>query len=232
MTRCCSWGRRSSSRRATSLYAMALGHEGDHMNNMVSLLWAYGGRIANEQGVPDMINPANKAGIDMAVQLWKAQADSAGHVRPDGHVMEQRDLPEEPRPDRRQPVHHHGLAAGQRHGARRQDRPVAAAEGLGWLLRRRRLDRLQLLQEGAAGGRSPVSARVLYAARQRGEASPSRSKDASSRSTATTPRPSSGPPASLPSSRRSPSSDAFANTRPHPWPGCRTSPIRATSCRT
>ena len=52
---------------------MALGHEGDHVNNMVSLLWAYGGRIANEQGVPDMINPANKAGIDMAVQLWKAK---------------------------------------------------------------------------------------------------------------------------------------------------------------
>jgi ABC-type glycerol-3-phosphate transport system substrate-binding protein len=55
------------------LYAMALGHEGDHMNNMVTMLWAYGGRIANEQGVPDMTNPANKAGIDMAVQLWKAK---------------------------------------------------------------------------------------------------------------------------------------------------------------
>jgi multiple sugar transport system substrate-binding protein len=55
------------------LYAMALGHEGDHMNNMVSLLWAYGGRLANEQGVPDIANPANKAGIDMAVQLWKAK---------------------------------------------------------------------------------------------------------------------------------------------------------------
>jgi len=55
------------------LYAMALGHEGDHVNNLVTLLWAYGGRIANEQGVPDIINPANKAGIDMAVQLWKAK---------------------------------------------------------------------------------------------------------------------------------------------------------------
>jgi hypothetical protein len=55
------------------LYAMALGHEGDHVNNVVSLLWAYGGRIADEKGVPDMTNPANKAGIDMAVQLWKAK---------------------------------------------------------------------------------------------------------------------------------------------------------------
>jgi ABC-type glycerol-3-phosphate transport system substrate-binding protein len=55
------------------LYAMALGHEGDHMNNMVTMLWAYGGRIANEQGVPDMTNPANKAGIEMAVKLWTAK---------------------------------------------------------------------------------------------------------------------------------------------------------------
>jgi ABC-type glycerol-3-phosphate transport system substrate-binding protein len=55
------------------VYSMALGHEGDHMNNMVTMLWAYGGRIANEQGVPDITNPANKAGIDMAVQLWKAK---------------------------------------------------------------------------------------------------------------------------------------------------------------
>ena len=57
----------------TYLYAMALGHEGDHMNNMATMLWAYGGRIADEKGVPDMLNPANKAGIDMAVQLWKAK---------------------------------------------------------------------------------------------------------------------------------------------------------------
>jgi hypothetical protein len=57
----------------TYLYAMSLGHEGDHVNNLVSLLWAYGGRLATEQGVPDIKNPANKAGIDMAVQLWKAK---------------------------------------------------------------------------------------------------------------------------------------------------------------
>jgi ABC-type glycerol-3-phosphate transport system substrate-binding protein len=57
----------------TYLYAMAMGHEGDHMNNMVTLLWAYGGRLADEKGVPDRTNPANKAGIDMALQLWKAK---------------------------------------------------------------------------------------------------------------------------------------------------------------
>jgi len=57
----------------TYLYAMSLGHEGDHVNNLVTLLWAYGGRLATEQGVPDMLNPANKAGIDMAAQLWKAK---------------------------------------------------------------------------------------------------------------------------------------------------------------
>ena len=57
----------------TYLYAMSLGHEGDHVNNLVSLLWAYGGRLATEEGVPDIKNPANKAGLDMAAQLWKAK---------------------------------------------------------------------------------------------------------------------------------------------------------------
>jgi hypothetical protein len=57
----------------TYLYAMAMGHEGDHVNNLVTLLWAYGGRLATEQGVPDMLNSANKAGIEMAAQLWKAK---------------------------------------------------------------------------------------------------------------------------------------------------------------
>ena len=57
----------------TYLYAMALGHEGDHMNNLATALWAYGGRVANEQGVPDIQNPANKAGIQMVVDLWKAK---------------------------------------------------------------------------------------------------------------------------------------------------------------
>src|SRR5437588_7911559 len=33
----------------TYLYAMAMGHEGDHVNNLVTLLWAYGGRLATEQ---------------------------------------------------------------------------------------------------------------------------------------------------------------------------------------
>jgi ABC-type glycerol-3-phosphate transport system substrate-binding protein len=54
-------------------YAMALGHEGDHMNNMMTALWAYGGRLATEKGVPDIANPANKAGIDIIVQMVKAK---------------------------------------------------------------------------------------------------------------------------------------------------------------
>jgi hypothetical protein len=57
----------------TYAFAMATGHEGDHVNNFVTLLWAYGGRLATEEGVPDIKNPANKAGIDMAVKLWKAK---------------------------------------------------------------------------------------------------------------------------------------------------------------
>ncbi|HLH72510.1 MAG TPA: hypothetical protein VKX96_04430 [Chloroflexota bacterium] len=57
----------------TYAYAMATGHEGDHVNNIMTLLWSYGGRLATEEGVPDIKNPANKAGIDMAVKLWKAK---------------------------------------------------------------------------------------------------------------------------------------------------------------
>jgi ABC-type glycerol-3-phosphate transport system substrate-binding protein len=57
----------------TYAYAMATGHEGDHVNNLVTLLWSYGGRLATEEGVPDIKNPANRAGIDMAVKLWKAK---------------------------------------------------------------------------------------------------------------------------------------------------------------
>jgi hypothetical protein len=55
------------------LVAFATGHEGDHVNNLVTVLWAYGGRLSDEKGVPDIKNPANKAGIDLVVKLWKAR---------------------------------------------------------------------------------------------------------------------------------------------------------------
>jgi ABC-type glycerol-3-phosphate transport system substrate-binding protein len=54
-------------------YAMALGHEGDHVNNLVTALWAYGGRLNDEKGVPDIANPANKAAIQTVVNMWKAK---------------------------------------------------------------------------------------------------------------------------------------------------------------
>ena len=57
----------------TYLYAMALGHEGDHFNNMMTAMWAYGGRVATEKGVPDIQNPANKAGIQVIVDMFKAK---------------------------------------------------------------------------------------------------------------------------------------------------------------
>jgi len=56
----------------TNTIAFCLGHEGDHVNNLVSVLWAYGGRLNDEQGVPDIKNPANKAGIQTVVNVWKA----------------------------------------------------------------------------------------------------------------------------------------------------------------
>ena len=56
----------------TNLFAYCLGHEGDHVNNLVSTLWAFGGRLNDEKGVPDIKNPANKAGIDTIVKMYKA----------------------------------------------------------------------------------------------------------------------------------------------------------------
>ncbi|MSQ44110.1 MAG: hypothetical protein EXR45_07890 [Chloroflexi bacterium] len=55
----------------TFLIAFATGHEGDHVNNVATVLWAYGGRLADEKGVPDIKNPANKAGLETIAKLWK-----------------------------------------------------------------------------------------------------------------------------------------------------------------
>lgn len=57
----------------TFLVAFSLGHEGDHVNNLVSVLWSFGGRINDEAGVPDIKNPANKDGIEVIVRMWKAK---------------------------------------------------------------------------------------------------------------------------------------------------------------
>jgi ABC-type glycerol-3-phosphate transport system substrate-binding protein len=57
----------------TYAFAMALGHEGDHANNMVTVLWDYGGRINDDAGKPDIANPANKKGIEIIVEMWKAK---------------------------------------------------------------------------------------------------------------------------------------------------------------
>ena len=57
----------------TYTIAFALGHEGDHANNILSVLWSYGGRLNDEQGVPDIKNPANKAGIETIVRMWQAK---------------------------------------------------------------------------------------------------------------------------------------------------------------
>jgi hypothetical protein len=57
----------------TYTYAMALGHEGDHVNNLVTIMWCYGGRLCDEKGVPDIINPANKAALDAVVRMWQSK---------------------------------------------------------------------------------------------------------------------------------------------------------------
>ncbi|MBV9357376.1 MAG: hypothetical protein JO023_17835 [Chloroflexi bacterium] len=57
----------------TYTYAMALGHEGDHMDNIPNVLWSYGGRLNDENGVPDIQNPANKPAIQTIVNMWQAK---------------------------------------------------------------------------------------------------------------------------------------------------------------
>ncbi len=57
----------------TFTFAYSLGHEADHVNNLATTLWAYGGRLNDEKGVPDIKNPANKAGIEMVVKMWQAK---------------------------------------------------------------------------------------------------------------------------------------------------------------
>jgi len=54
-------------------YAYAIGHEGDHVNNLVTILWAYGGRLNDEKGVPDIKNPANKAGLEFVKKMYDAK---------------------------------------------------------------------------------------------------------------------------------------------------------------
>jgi ABC-type glycerol-3-phosphate transport system substrate-binding protein len=57
----------------TFTIAFALGHESDTTNNLCSVLWSYGGRLCDEKGVPDIINPANKAGIEVIKRMWDAK---------------------------------------------------------------------------------------------------------------------------------------------------------------
>ena len=45
----------------TYAIAFSLGHEADTRTTSARWLWAYGGRISDEKGVPDIKNPANKA---------------------------------------------------------------------------------------------------------------------------------------------------------------------------
>jgi len=57
----------------TYTIAFALGHEADTTNNICTVLWSYGGRISDEKGIPDIKNPANKAGIEAIKRMWDAK---------------------------------------------------------------------------------------------------------------------------------------------------------------
>lgn len=53
--------------------AFALGHQADHLGNICTVLWSYGGRLADERGRPDLDNPTNQAGLETIVRLWAAR---------------------------------------------------------------------------------------------------------------------------------------------------------------
>jgi ABC-type glycerol-3-phosphate transport system substrate-binding protein len=55
------------------LIAFSLGHEGDHVNNIVNVLWDYGGRLNNEEGAPDIASKENIPGLELIQKLWKAK---------------------------------------------------------------------------------------------------------------------------------------------------------------
>jgi ABC-type glycerol-3-phosphate transport system substrate-binding protein len=57
----------------TYTIAFCLGHEGDHMNNVLTVAWGYGGRLNDEKGVPDIKNPANKPAIETIKRMWDAK---------------------------------------------------------------------------------------------------------------------------------------------------------------
>ncbi len=57
----------------TYTIAFCLGHEGDHLNNFLTVAWGYGGRLNDEKGVPDIKNPANKAAIETIKRMWDAK---------------------------------------------------------------------------------------------------------------------------------------------------------------
>lgn len=50
---------------ALHAYGMAIGHEGDHFNNIITAVWGYGGAIANDKGEPAFNSPETVAAIKM-----------------------------------------------------------------------------------------------------------------------------------------------------------------------
>jgi ABC-type glycerol-3-phosphate transport system substrate-binding protein len=56
----------------TNLFGYCLGHEGDHVNSLCTTLWSFNGRLNDEKGVPDIINPNNKTPIEYVKKMWDA----------------------------------------------------------------------------------------------------------------------------------------------------------------
>ena len=52
-------------------WGMSIGHEGDHFNNIITVVWGYGGAIANDKGEPAFNSPETVAAVKMIAHQYK-----------------------------------------------------------------------------------------------------------------------------------------------------------------
>ena len=156
------------------------------------------GGSANENGEPDIINPANKAGIEMIVKLWEAKL-----ILPDSFAQTVTSWNNESYQKGRalatnQPGDDHGLAARQRQGVGEKTGLALTPKGPAGSFAEGGAIGFNYFKKAQAGGQGAVGTRVPDAAGESAEDLASRSRGGSCRSTATTPRATSGRRASSP----------------------------------
>jgi ABC-type glycerol-3-phosphate transport system substrate-binding protein len=56
---------------AVHAWGMSIGHEGDHVNNIMTIVWGYGGALCNDKGEPAINSPETVAAIKMIAHQYK-----------------------------------------------------------------------------------------------------------------------------------------------------------------